>query len=209
MKIIVFTDIHGDLFALEEVRMQAKNADLAICLGDISYFEHDIDFLVDVLNGFPIPVLLLHGNHEQKETIELLCEHYPNVHFMHEKIFEKDNFIFMGYGGDGFSKSDSKFLEWSKSIEKSLDFEKTILLLHGPPYNTNLDVPIEGTHCGNKTTRKFIDRNKPLLVLAGHIHECEERDDWIEETYLLNPGPFGYIIDLNVLKKERSKIKNK
>ena len=55
MKILVFADTHGDLFAIEEVRSKAKDAEFAICLGDITFFEQDLEFNMEVLNDFPIP----------------------------------------------------------------------------------------------------------------------------------------------------------
>jgi len=203
MKILAFTDIHGDLFALEEVRNKAKSADLAICLGDLSYFEHDIEFLLEILNEFPVPVILLHGNHEMKENLDFFCSYLANIEFVHQNVVKKKGFNFIVYGGDGFSKVDSEFEKWGKSLENELKFESSILLLHGPPFNTNLDVPFENTHSGNKSIRKFIEKTQPLLVLCGHIHENEGNEDWIGKTYIFNPGPFGTLIDLDYLKTLR------
>jgi len=196
MKILAFGDIHGDFFALEEVRSKCSGVDLAICLGDLTYFEHDLEFLLQVLNDFPVPVLILHGNHECFEHMDFFCSELKNVTYGHKSIFKKKGYEFICYGGDGFSSSDEGFTRW---INKENISDKCVLLLHGPPYGTLLDLPVEGHHSGNKSTRKFIEKKQPLLVLAGHIHECEGHQDVIGKSLLINPGPFGLVIDLDKL----------
>jgi uncharacterized protein len=207
MKIFAFTDIHGDLFALEEARLKAKDADLSICLGDISYFEHDIEFLTEVLETFPTPVILLHGNHEIKEDVELVCSYLKNVTFAHKQIIKKGGYSFVCYGGDGFSLVDKQFEKWGETIIKDLNPEKTIMLFHGPPHNTILDIPFENHHSGNKSLKKFVDKVNPLIVMSGHIHECEGMNGWIKETLFINPGIYGALIDLKELEKERKNLK--
>lgn len=207
MKIFVFTDIHGDLFALEEAKNRAKEADLTICLGDITYFEHDIEFLIEVMEDFPTPVILLHGNHEAKEDIEFICSYMRNVTFAHKEVIKKNGYSFVCYGGDGFSVTDKEFENWSNEIFKNLKSEKTIMLFHGPPYNTILDIPFENHHSGNKSYKKLVDKVNPLMVLTGHIHECEGMHGWFKETFFINPGPFGALIDLEEMEGERKKLK--
>jgi GTPase SAR1 family protein len=90
-------------------------------------------------------------------------------------------------------------------VEGRLEPEKTILLLHGPAYNTNVDLIEDGMHAGNKTIRKCVDKMKPLCVFSGHIHESEGQQDWIDGTYYLNPGMFGVVIDLKEVQKFRKK----
>lgn len=63
-------------------------------------------------------------------------------------------------------------------IIKKYNPTKTIFLFHQPPYGGNLDM-IEKTnkwfdedvHIGSKSIRNFIEKNKPLLTLHGHVHE--------------------------------------
>lgn len=205
MKILVFGDTHGDLFAMEEVKRKAKKVDLIVCLGDLTYFEHDIEFLMEVLNEFPKPVFIIHGNHETPENLSTICSYLPNVRFVHKEVVREKGFNLLFYGGDGFSKTDSAFERWAYS--NKLKIEETIIFLHGPPYKTNLDVPYEDHHCGNKSTLRYIKKKQPLMVFAGHIHECEGMDDWIGETYLINPGPLGMIVDLEKVKKFRKEKK--
>jgi len=48
---------------------------------------------------------------------------------------------------------------------------KTICLMHGPPYGTPLDVIKTGEHVGSIALKNFLNKNKPLLSIHGHIHE--------------------------------------
>lgn len=78
-------------------------------------------------------------------------------------------------------------LEWG-TIAQDLDqltegrsLERGILLLHCPPYRTNLDraaldgkffdyAPLD-VHIGSIAIRRFIEARRPLLTLHGHVHE--------------------------------------
>lgn len=206
MKILVFGDTHGDLFSLSEIHERAKDADLVICLGDITVFGSDLYFLLEIINNFPKKVLMMHGNHEFEEEMELACKEFDNIQFTHQEIINADDYDFLTYGGGGFAVQDPIFEQLAPGfIENTRNKNKTILLLHGPPANTKLDIPYDDYHCGNQTVREFIEETQPLLVLAGHIHECEGETDYINDSILHNPGPLGTMIDLKKLEEKRKK----
>lgn len=61
------------------------------------------------------------------------------------------------------------------------DLERTMLLFHSPPYQTNLDraaldgrkvehVPLD-VHVGSIAVQRFIAGRQPLVTLHGHVHE--------------------------------------
>lgn len=52
--------------------------------------------------------------------------------------------------------------------------EKTIYVIHTPPYNTKLDMAYGGNHVGSLAVRMAIEDYRPLMTLHGHIHETEE-----------------------------------
>lgn len=197
MKLLIFGDNHGDLLSLSVVQEKAKEADMVICLGDLTFFGNDLDILLDILNNFPKKVILMHGNHEDELELEEACKMYPNIHFSHKQVHHEKGFDIMIYGGDGFSRIDQEFEEHINEAKRLIrNFKRAILVLHGPPVDTKLDIPFEDFHSGNHSTRKFIEEHQPLLVLAGHIHECERAVDYIKDTLLFNPGPKGQLIDL-------------
>ncbi len=77
-------------------------------------------------------------------------------------------------------------MEKTDSLQRDLfhdsflkDADKTVYVIHAPPYKTNLDQVYNGfgdeaVHLGSMAVRLFIERYQPLLTLHGHIHETVE-----------------------------------
>lgn len=196
MKILAFTDSHGSLKAIREVAKRAKKGkvSLIVCAGDITVFEENLREILSRLNKIKIPVLLIHGNHETEKALRKAVKDFRNIKFLHKKIYAKNKTAFLFYGGGGFALREPEFVRWAKSIKKKIKkYGKLVLVLHGPPYGTKLDLIIDA-HCGNKDFAKFIKKQKPSLVISGHIHECEGTDYKSKKTRFINPGPFGKII---------------
>jgi len=210
MKILVFGDTHGDIRSLEEAKRKASKVDLTICLGDLTYFGENIELLLQYLESFPTKVVLLHGNHEDEELLEELSKSFKNIKFSHGEVLQINDFFFITYGGDGFSRIDPFFDELTNEISAKIsEPEKSILILHGPPFDTELDAPMKDYHSGNVSYRFFIEQFQPLISFSGHIHETFKKKDKIGETHLLNPGPDGEIIDLKELLNKRKEIISK
>lgn len=192
MKILAFTDMHGSLPALRKVRKAAKEADIIVCCGDFTIFEDNIDYFLNEFNEFGKEVLLVHGNHEDEEITQALCKMFPNIRFMHEKRYVFKGIEFVGYGGGGFSTTDSHF----EKIKKELSFKskKTVFITHQPPYGA-VDI-VSKKHCGSKTLASFVKAEKPALMLCGHLHENFNKKEVMGVTMVMNPGPAGTIIQL-------------
>ncbi len=198
MKIFAFVDMHGSLKAMEKIKKQAKKADIIVCAGDISIFENNIGWFLFELNKLNKPILIIPGNHEDDQDLKELTNMFENIKDIHKKTFIKENCLFLGYGGSGFSMVDKEFIKTAKKFEKIIkkhQNKKTILVTHAPPYKTKLD-KIMNEPCGNKSIKNFILKVKPDLVIAGHLHENAGKEDRIKKTKLINPGPFGKIISL-------------
>ncbi|MBI2658106.1 metallophosphoesterase [Candidatus Woesearchaeota archaeon] len=201
MKILAFTDIHGSSLALRRIgqKIKAQNPDLLVCAGDISIFEHGIVGIVRKLNRLNKMVIMVHGNHEDDSTFVKCSKLFRNIIFIHKKHFIKNSTLFLGYGGGGFSLTDREFektanAKFKKTI-KSNKGKKIVLITHAPPYKTRLDKLGQG-HCGNKSIRQFIDKNKIDYLICGHLHENFGKEDKIKKTKIINPGPFGKIISV-------------
>jgi Icc-related predicted phosphoesterase len=68
-----------------------------------------------------------------------------------------------------------------EELSKNVDMDRSIWLMHSPPYQTRLDragldghtvdhVPLD-VHVGSIAIRRFIEEKQPLITLHGHIHE--------------------------------------
>jgi hypothetical protein len=192
MQILAFVDTHGSFSAWKKVKALAKKEKpkLLVCAGDISVFGANLDYMVQEINKLNIPCLIIHGNHESEAEMRTACSLFKNTVFIHKKVHEFDKYAFIGYGGGGFSFRDKEFEKVIKNISTKTQI---ILVLHGPPYGTKLD-DIVGSYSGNKSYRKYIEKQQPKLVLCGHIHENEGKIDHIKKSKIINPGPFGKII---------------
>ncbi len=93
------------------------------------------------------------------------------------------------------------YLRGRETIEEDLDRlpkplqpKRTIYIMHSPPFGTQLDLIQSGKSAGSRSIKTFIERNRPLLTLHGHIHESPKLSDTyidrIGETLTINPGQF-------------------
>ncbi len=211
MKILAFTDIHGHaknlgyvsasqtLKKLDHFKKTIKENDIdfAICCGDITYFGEEIEAIMKKIGDLGVDVLLIHGNHEEEDEVRLLSKKYDNIHFLHGKMEKIGNFVFIGYGGGGFSRRDSEFVETMKTLTNKLDKkEKIVLFTHAPPHGTKIDFRPPYGHVGNIDYREFIEKHNVVLAMAGHIHEGFGLQQKLGKTTILDPGPDGKIIDL-------------
>ena len=201
MKILAFTDTHGSLLALRRIEQKVKTQkpDLLVCAGDISIFEHGIVGISRRLNRLNKKIIMVHGNHEDDSTFRKLSKSFKNIIFVHKKHYVEDDILFLGYGGGGFALTDKEFEKISnikfKKIINDNKWKKIILVTHAPPYKTKLDKLVDG-HCGNKSIRHFIDKNKVDLLICGHLHENFGKEDKIRKTKIINPGPYGTMIKI-------------
>ena len=199
MRILAFTDIHGSFVALRRIgqKVKSQNPDLLVCAGDISIFEHGIFGILRKLNKLNKKIIIVHGNHEDSSTFIKCSKLFKNIIFIHKNYFIEDDILFLGYGGDGFSVFDKGFEKISRNKFKKMinnhQGKKIILVTHAAPYRTKLDKLMQG-HCGNKSIRNFVDKNKIDLLICGHLHENFGKEDKIKKTKIINPGPFGKII---------------
>jgi len=201
MKLLAFTDTHGSLSALKRIEQKVKTQkpDLLVCAGDISIFEHGIIGITRKLNKLNKKIIIIHGNHEDASTFRKLSKLFKNITFIHKNYHIENGILFLGYGGGGFTLYDKEFDNTAKTkfrkIIKNNKDKKIILVTHAPPYKTRLDKLIQG-HCGNKSIRYFVDKNRIDLLICGHLHENFGKEDKIKKTKYINPGPFGKIVEI-------------
>ncbi len=192
MKILVFTDTHGVFTILKQIVKKSQKVDLLICCGDISNFGKNLDKIFSFLKKLNKPLLIIHGNHETNEYIDNFSKAYDYIINLHNKRYEINNYEFFGWGGGGFSRKDEKLDKISDKIQFN---KKLIFISHSIPYKTKLDT-LNHDHTGSISIRKFIEKHKPILHFCGHLHENEAKRDKIKNTLIINPGPYGKIINL-------------
>lgn len=195
MKILAFTDIHGEEKFLSKIVKKSEKADILVCCGDFTFFGQNIKKIVKRLLTMKKPLLVLHGNHETEAEIEEVAG--KDVIRIHKKPYSIGNYVFLGHGGGGFSLSDRKLEKkiplFKKTIKKG---NKVILVTHAPPFGTELDLMPWTGHVGCQSINKTIIDIKPNLLICGHLHENFGVHQKMGETFMINPGPEGVIIEL-------------
>ena len=71
-------------------------------------------------------------------------------------------------------------------------WQKTVYVMHAPPYQSNLDLLYDGRSIGSRAISRFIEKHQPYLTLHGHIHEAPSLSgtyfNRIGKTICINPG---------------------
>jgi len=79
MKILIFSDIHGDVRALEKII--AQPADIYIAAGDLSTFGRALDRCGETLQPLGERLWVLPGNHETHEESSAFCKKFGFLDF--------------------------------------------------------------------------------------------------------------------------------
>ncbi len=195
MRLLVFGDSHGSSKAMHSLQEKARKADILLCIGDVTVFEQNFRGVMLELDKLGKKVLMIHGNHEGEAAMRKQCANTRHVLFLHKHIYEDSGYAFAGYGGGGFSFTDTAMKEFFSSNKARLEGKKIILMSHAPPFHTTLD-NVNGSSCGNKTFRRIIEKLQPMYAFAGHLHENFGKKDLIGKTQVINPGPFGTLVEL-------------
>ncbi len=193
MKILAFTDIHGSLEAMRRIRQLSKKADLLLCAGDLTLFEINLKEMINDLAKTKKPVLVVHGNHESGTSLRKASAHHRNIVYIHKRCCQINGIRFIGFGGGGFAQRDKELEAFTKAFTKSAAKQKTVLVVHAPPYGTRLD-RVAGYHLGSKSVTQFIKKASPALAVCGHLHENSGKTGRIGKTLIVNPGPKGKIL---------------
>lgn len=92
-----------------------------------------------------------------------------------------------------------------EDLRKITANKQTIMAIHSPPQGLGLDVCMDGRRVGSKSVTEWIEREQPLILLAGHLHEsyhvtCQWHG-YIGDTLVIQPGQLNktnlVIIDID------------
>lgn len=197
MKFLAFVDLHENMKYLDQLVLRASrpDVDFVVCAGDLTLFGKSLRYILKKFNDLGKWFYLIPGNHENDEMLAEVLKDYPNCINFNRGTIKKQNYVFLGYGAGGFAFDDAEFRKVSRDWYSSHQDHKTILVIHGPPFGTKLDL-LDKKQVGNMDFRRFIERIKPKLVLCGHIHENAGVMDKIGEAKVVNPGWEGMVIEL-------------
>lgn len=196
MRLLLLTDIHGDVEKLEKI-VEREEYDAVLCAGDLSDarefedYETQLGEVLDVFEQQGKMTKAVPGNMDpEEECVRELIQRRMNIH---KKIASFEDFEAVGFGG-GITPFGTPFEPEGADIKNALETlyqrmksDRRFAVIHQPPANTDLDVA-DGEHVGSEEVRELIDEKDFELVLTGHIHESRGREE-IGNTVVVNPGP--------------------
>ena len=172
MKVLIFSDTHGDLRSLEKV--MAQPADVYISAGDLSNFGKMLDRCGEVLKPLGDRLWALPGNHETHEQMRSFCEKFGFVDFHRQlRKIGNSNWAGLGYSNITPFKTPGEYseAEISSALATFDGTPQLYLVVHFPPRDTKLDEYAPGQHAGSPALRTWVERQKPLDLFCCHIHE--------------------------------------
>ncbi|MBS3169126.1 metallophosphoesterase [Candidatus Woesearchaeota archaeon] len=198
MKFLACTDMHENREALKALVKRASESDIdfVVCMGDISSFGNGLRTVLKAFSDLEKTFYVVPGNHEEGRDFEGIVKDFPHCINLHLKAASIKEYVFLGYGGGGFTMKDANFRKIARQWYGKFNGKKIVLLTHQPPFGTKLD-RLGDRHVGNVDFHDFILRIKPKLAISGHLHETVGEMDTLGETKLINPGWDGMVIELN------------
>lgn len=197
MNLLIFSDIHGDVKALE--RLVATPADAYVVAGDLATFSRGLDKMGPILQTAKAPVYVMPGNHESEADIEAFCREY-GFEFFHHRVIEMGGRHIAGLGYSNITpfKTPGEYTEpqFAERLAQWTALKPLVLICHCPPLDTPLDRAGPGKHFGSPTIRRFIDEHQPEWFFCGHIHEAEGVSATMGATKGVNVGKSGYMLQL-------------
>jgi Icc-related predicted phosphoesterase len=197
MKILIFSDIHGDFRALE--RIVAQPTDVYISVGDLSNFGKGLDRCAAVLSGLGERLWVLPGNHETQEENAAFCKQHGFVDFHRQvRSLGSTHWAGLGYSNITPFNTPGEYSEEEIAIALAAfdNLSSLYLVVHFPPQGTKLDEFAPGKHAGSPTLRKWVERAQPKYLFCGHIHETAGLSDLIGATQCFNVGKQGYTLEI-------------
>jgi len=201
VKVLIFSDIHGDTGALE--KLIAQPADVYIAAGDLSTFGKGLDRCGEIMKPLGEKVWVLPGNHESHDDTRAFCERFGFFDFHRQIRALKSESGTTQWAGLGYSNitpfntpGEYSEEEIAKALAPFDNLKPLYLVVHFPPQGTRLDEFAAGKHAGSPTLREWVDRVQPLWLFCGHIHECAGRGDRLGATKALNVGKKGYTVEV-------------
>ena len=197
MRLLIFSDIHSDLAALE--RLVATDADYYFAAGDLVNWARGLDRCAEILRRRAERMYVLPGNHESASQVARMCEAY-GMHDFHGRSIQVDGYHLAGLGYSTptpfNTPGEYSEAEMAARLAPFAGLEPLILICHCPPYGTALDRIRDGLFGGSTSVLDFIRKNQPEYFFCGHIHEAGGLALDIGRTHARNVGKAGYLLEL-------------
>ena len=197
MRLLIFSDIHGDTAALE--KLMHTEADYYFAAGDLVNWGRGFEKVGPAMQPRADRVYVIPGNHESELDVERFCDQY-GFHNFHGRTLKVDGHTIGGLGYSNPTPFDTPGEYTEEELAARLasfaDVKPLVMVCHCPPLGTRLDRAGEKQHFGSKSVREFIERQQPEYFFCGHIHEAAGTSEQVGATRAFNVGKKGYLLEL-------------
>lgn len=214
MKLLVISDLHAVDKNLDLLDDEFKRADAVLFGGDFAECfkpETGLESLKKLCEKHDTIFSVL-GNCDPEDFLEVMEENDISIE---KSLVFHEGLAFCGSGGGEYFTGKTEFERTREELMTDFDIIKTsveqsgdsslwknlILISHNPPKGSIVDRVNDELHPGSPEFTDYINKNQPLAVICGHIHEGRGVEK-MGETYVINPGALaeGYYAWLNVEK---------
>lgn len=201
MKLLLFSDLHRDADAARRLVERSRGVDVVVGAGDFASVRRGIEICLDVLRAIDRPAVLVPGNNESLEELVEACRGWAHTRVLHGTGVEIQGVPFFGLGG-GVPVTPFGDWSWDLTEEDAARLladcpEQGVLVSHSPPKGA-ADEDGSGRSVGSTAVRDVVLRARPRLVVCGHIHASWGRSVPLGEATVLNAGPAGIELELEV-----------
>jgi Icc-related predicted phosphoesterase len=199
MKLLLFSDLHANAAAARRLVERARFADVLVGAGDFGNMRHKVAVCTEVLQSIGKPVVLVAGNNESTDELRAACRAWPAAQVLHGSATTIEGVAFYGIGGGipvtPFGSWSYDFTEEQAAALLADCPPGCVLVSHSPPRGT-VDRSARGENLGSTAVRDCIIRQRPVLVVCGHIHDCAGERALVGTSQVVNAGPGGIDWDL-------------
>lgn len=199
MKLLLFSDLHCNTQAAERLVAQAEQVDVVVGAGDFGNIRRGLSLTIDILCQIAKPTVLVAGNSESTAELVEACQKWPSAHVLHGSEVVIDCVPFYGIGGGipitPFGAWSYDFSEVAAEVLLADCPPGGVLVSHSPPRGA-VDRSSSGQSIGSTAIRDAVERQRPKLVVCGHIHGSAGQQATVGDTVVINAGPDGIIWEL-------------
>lgn len=187
MKVMLFTDIHGNESALRAVLSyldQQPEIDAVYCLGDLVGIGPEHNEVIELLKQRP-DIQTISGNHDECVLALIHGETYPDS-YRHAK--EHHQWI-----ADTLTQENQKYLERLPRVLNVTHQEQSMHLTHYAYADQTKKIgeePLKQAMDGTKDNLSVLFAgNEARIIGFGHHHPAQHVET--EQTLFINPGALG------------------
>lgn len=199
MRLLLFSDLHRDVRAANDLLNRAQECDVLIGAGDFANMHMGLEDCLTILKQSVKPLVVVPGNNETKAALDRLCQNWTNIHVLHGTGIRLNGIDFFGVGG---GIPVTPFGSWSYDFSESQAAEllkfcpkRCVLITHSPPKGA-VDRNGQGQSLGSVSIRECILRTTPQLAVCGHIHASAQKQESLGNTPVINAGPAGVFFEI-------------